>query len=182
MARVYSPGKYNAKIIDWTLGETKKGDCQIVWRVSILSKENGDEAPVGDRSIYRVVTANTVDWVDRELQHLGYDSSQIGLDGLNKDHKDAFDFGDIEVTVELKYEDYTDKNGKKKEAERWSLVTGAAPVKQAERATVAKANALFAAHKRASGGKTPVRTAPAIPPRPTRQSQPIVDNNGEEIF
>ena len=182
MARVFTPGKYKAHIVDWSLGETAKKDCQIVWRIAITSKENGEEAPQQERNIYRVVTANTVDWVDRELQHLGYDSSQIGLDGLNKEHPNSFDFSGIEVTVEVKYENYTDANGVTKEVERWSLVTGTPPVKQAERGTVAKANALFAAHKRQAGGKPTTRTAPSIPPRQTRQPQQPVNDDGEAIF
>jgi hypothetical protein len=159
------PGIYKAHIQKATLGEAKTGNPQIVYEFILDGILDSDGEFVDcahvPRTIYRVITENTIDYVVPELQALGYDRD--GFDDLDPDSPNAFDFQGIETTVEMKLEMYDDKP-----RERWQF-TRKGQGKKLEQSGVSKLNAMFGG-KLKSGKADNGTRAPVARVKNTRQS------------
>ena len=90
----YEPGRYWGRVTRQKLGKTRNGNPQLVLTFLVVGKVNPAE-PDGDllgvpeqyeRSLYRVITDNTLDYVIQDLDTLGFvgDSySQFDEEDLN---------------------------------------------------------------------------------------------------
>ena len=176
-------GIYKAHVQKVSLGEAKTGNPQITYEFILDSMLQSDgefaECPHVPRTIYRVLTENTIDFAVEELRRMGYD--RAGFDDLDPDSPNAFDFDGVEITVELKYEMYNDR-----ERERWQFTRKGAG-KKLEAAGVSKLNAMFGAKMRAAGAdngtRAPVaRVAPSRPQPQQRDNGVPKDDDGNEVF
>lgn len=159
-------GIYKAHLQKVSLGETKTGKPQIVYEFiteSILDS-SGEflDCPNVTRTLFRVLTENTIDFAVEELRRLGYDRE--GFDDIDPESPNAFDFEGIEITVEMKLEEYEDRD-----RERWQF-TSKRVGKKLEQLGVSKLNAMFGNKLKASRTDNGTR-APAARVASTRQRQ-----------
>lgn len=169
-------GIYKGHLQKVTLGETKTGKPQIVYEFitdGILdsSGEFLDCANV-NRTIFRVLTENTIDFATAELRQLGYDRDNF--DDIDPESPNAFDFDGIEVTVEMKLEEYEGR-----QRERWQF-TRKGQGKKLEQSGVSKLNAMFGSKLKSSrpDGATRAPVARVASTRPKAGAS--VESNGEQ--
>jgi hypothetical protein len=178
-------GVYKANIQKVTLGETKTGKPQIVYEVILdsIQQSDGEFAPCPHlaRTIYRVITDNTIDYALDDLRELGYDRATFA--DIDPESPNAFDFDGIEVTVEMKLEMYEGR-----QTERWNFTRKGAG-KKLEASAVSKLDAMFGAKLKAGRADTGTR-APVVRPARVANTKPggnadngvPKDENGEEYF
>ncbi|SRR5579871_769164 len=154
---VVSEGKYLAKIVSSGLGESKEKKTPFVFfTFTLLNEIGGDGKPIKcpafERTLYRYITPETIDFVLRDLQNLGYDRE--GFEYLDPNHPQAFVFAGKQITVTCKHEEY-----KGEDKERWDLYWGGGPAgAKLGQDNISRLNALFAdklkAAKEAAGAKS----------------------------
>lgn len=77
----YQPGRYWGRIVAQAIGMTSKNNPQFVLTFKVIGKVNpedpdGELLPVSEqyeRSIFKVITDKTIDYVMEDLQKLGFD-------------------------------------------------------------------------------------------------------------
>jgi uncharacterized protein (TIGR02996 family) len=152
MSLTYSDGAtYKGKITKWGIAESsKKKTPQVFFTVSILAEldDKGEEfdCPSYERTIYRAVTENTVDFLIDDIGRLGFELTSFSQ--LNPDDPNAIDFTDKEVVVRCKHEEY---EGKARERFDFNF---ARQVEQLDKAGVSKLDQLFGSRlKKGGAGK-----------------------------
>ena len=143
---MFEQGTYLGRINKWGLSAAKTGTPQFFVTFTPLgrvdpSKPDDTENLIAcedwERTIFRAITENTIDFVVRDLKALGY--SKDTFDQLDPEHKDAHSFADMEIRVTCKHEEYQGKN-----KERWDFAFGDGfKPKEMEAGGVKKLNALF---------------------------------------
>ena len=76
----YAPGRYWGRITHQKVGETKKGDAQLILQFLVRGRINpadpeGELLPVAgelERTIFRTINDNTIDWIVQDLDTLGW--------------------------------------------------------------------------------------------------------------
>ncbi len=92
-APTYDVGRYWGKVTHQRLGETSNGNYQLILSFSVLGMVNlsdpdGDllRCPQGERSVYRVLTENTLEFAKQDMDVLGwYGSKWSQFDEENPD-------------------------------------------------------------------------------------------------
>lgn len=179
----FDEGTYQAKITTWGLSKAKTGTNQffICFKPTGQIVEDGDGRgiiPCSDheRTIFRPITENTINYVIDDLQQLGY--NRDGFQYLDPAAQNAHNFAGQDIEVVCAHESYQGKD-----KERWSFGWaggGSLQLKPLENDDVRKLNALFgkrlmsaktAAASKANGA-TP-NQAPARPASPAPARQPV---------
>lgn len=160
MSIVYAPGRYRGVIAAQALSETKNGNTQLVLTVDLLGAYDPSQpdslvrVQTGQRSVFRVITEKTIDYVLEDLKYLGYDKPTFGP--LDPAHPEHHSFKGQDVDLICAHEEY---NGQ--EQERWSLSRGGGlNLKPVDNTTVRKLDALFGAKLKANAAPTS-KAAPA---------------------
>jgi|SRR5580700_1124429 hypothetical protein len=137
----YAPGRYWGHVTANALGKNKKDNPQLVIRFEVrggIDPQDPDGAllntgEIYERTMYRVITDKTVDWVKKDLQALGFEGQGFA---------DITDncFAGKDLVFECKHEDYEGSTN-----ERWQIAhgSGALEVKPLEPAEIRKLDALF---------------------------------------
>ena len=141
----YQSGRYWGRITGNELGETNNGNPQIVIRFLIEGRMNVEDpsgalipCEHGERTIFRVITDKTVDWVIRDLASLGY--TKPGWHFLDPSDANYVSLAGTQFEAECKLEPY---DGQLKE--KWGIYNpGSAPqVKPLDKSAVRKLDSLF---------------------------------------
>jgi hypothetical protein len=121
----YAEGVYVGEVIGQGLGLTKNGNRQFVLQCKILGTPIDDSyIPASQqytRTVYRVITDKTMEYVARDLEALDFDGSN-GFGPLDPEHPRHQSFKGHQVNLYCKHED--DLQGFPRE--RWSIANGAA--------------------------------------------------------
>jgi hypothetical protein len=114
----YPEGGYIGKIVQQALVKSKnKGTPQLVIRFTVESKADGsDSGPRRERTMYRVITANTTQYVQEDLTKLGFTGTSISEVDPNSP-KFSFDLTGKEIGVYCKHEADPESNL----SEKWQL-------------------------------------------------------------
>lgn len=157
-------GRYRGRISKVQVGETTNGNPQIVYTVELdgrVGADGDDTSCAGvSRSIFRVLTENTVKYAFEDLRRLGYDRDD--LDGVDPSSPGAFNFVGTPVTVRMELKTSNKGDGSTFEEWSFSFGGGAPAVKPvADRGKMAKLNALFRQEARSSGVAPARRPPPA---------------------
>lgn len=139
----YEQGRYVATLKSVVLSASKtKQTPQVVIQFTPVGKVNPQDPenllPCAnfDRSIFRAITSETIEYVVQDLRQLGYPHDDF--DHLDEDSPNRHDFGSPEIVVSCKHEEYQGKT-----QERWSLAGEGYKPKALEKTEVKKLNALF---------------------------------------
>jgi uncharacterized protein (TIGR02996 family) len=179
MALTYTDGcLYKGTIVKWGLSESKaKKTPQVFFTVSIKCEtdDKGGEfdCPSYERTVWRALTDNTVDYVVEELGKLGFTGSSFAQ--LDPDHPQAHDFLDQVVTVKCKHETYEGKIN-----EKFEFHLGGTGPKKMESGAAKKLDSLFGGKLKAVSSEVkrekakPANTAPAEKSRVEREMEEIM--------
>jgi len=184
MSTFYEPGRYACVVTQQALGKTSKDNPQLVLRVRVMGVYTApNEVEPFDRqwerTIYRVITEKTMEYVRRDLEALNAPVRR--LSELDPSNPHGVSLVGNEVDCQCRHEDY---NGDT--VERWSIAwkpgehdldAGALSAQE-----MRSLDAMFAAGAKAAGGAAPPyappaarQAAPAGPPPPVsmpRQNRP----------
>lgn len=125
----YEIGNYIGEVTAQALGKASTGTPQFVLRFRVLGKPDpsdpGSFTPVQEyeRTIYRAITPNTIDYVVQDLEKLGYERGGFGA--LDPSHQDHQSFVGMQIDVYCKHEN----NAKGDLGEKWQLSRGASGLK-----------------------------------------------------
>lgn len=157
-------GTYKGKITKWGIAEsTKKKTPQAFFTVLIQGEvdDKGEvyDCPSYERTVYRAITENTVDFLIDDIGRLGFDLTSFSQ--LNPDAANAIDFRDKEVVVRCKHEEY---EGKVRERFDFNF---SRTVEQLDKAGVSKLDQLFGNRlKKGGGGGAKPKAQPTSAPAP----------------
>lgn len=170
MSITFAPGKYRGRITKWGLGKANTGNPQFVVSFELVGQyQNGNLASCSqfERSVFRVITDNTIDFLVSDLEKLGYPHETF--DQLDPNHPQAHDFAGVEVDVQCKHETYEGVT-----REKWAFAWGGgATINPLERSDVSKLNAMF--------GKRLKATKPAARPQ-TAGATKTTEEEASEVF
>jgi hypothetical protein len=178
----YEPGRYWGRITHQKLGETKTGKPQLVLSFLVVGKLNpvdpdGDLLPVPqqyERSIFRVITENTIDYVMEDLEALEFTGGSF--QHFDEESPDCCDLRGKERAFSCKHDE--DQNGQPRE--QWGLAKdgGGPQVKPLDNKAARQLDAMFGKRlKKAAGNGAKARTEAAAPqsPPPAAASGPSDD-------
>ena len=120
MSVYFPPGNYRAVVTSQALGETKKtGNPQFVLSFQVLEPLNHPAPGMNqyERSIFRVITDNTVEYLFQDLERLGFYGQSFSQ--LDPETDGFHSFIGQEIEVFCKHEEYEGNA-----VERWSLSRG----------------------------------------------------------
>lgn len=162
MSIVYQPGRYKGVVAAQAMSETKTGNTQFVLTIDLLGfcdpsqPDSLTRVPPGQRSVFRVITDKTIDYVLEDLKYLGYDKPTFGP--LDPSHPQHHSFKGQEVDLICAHEEYNEQM-----QEKWSLSRGGGlNLKPLDNAALRKLDALY-------GAKLKANAAPTSKSAPTRQ-------------
>lgn len=176
----FQEGYYLAKITKWGLSKNKNtGNSQVIFSFVPTGREEKGElvdCPSYERSIFRVITENTIDFLVTDLKNLGYTPDTF--DALDPAHPQAFNFEGIEVKVRCVHEDY-----KGETKEKWQFAWGQ-EIKPLERKEVSQLNAMFGSRLKAAGAAAaaPAKTNGRPAARPVASAARATEEQAEEVF
>jgi hypothetical protein len=155
---VIAEGRYKAIITQWGLGESREKKTPYVgFTFRLLHEIGGDGKPIKcpsfERTLYRYITSETIDFVVRDLKSLGYDRDSF--DYLDPKHPQAFSFKGKEIEVTCKHEKYKDED-----KERWDFAFSGGLSGPLAFEGVSRLNALFAGKLRPGGGTGTTKPSP----------------------
>lgn len=168
MSTKFNQGEYVARVTSWGLTESKnKKTPQFVLRFTPIGKINPNDptgatlsCPNYERSVYRAITKNTVNFLIEDLQYLGYNKASFKY--LDPDEEGAHDFSNLEIRVRCDHEEY---NGNVQE--RWNLARdGGAELVPLEGSKVRELDSLFGRTL-----KDKIKTDTEIDPEPATVDQ-----------
>lgn len=169
MARL-APGRYRGHIVRWKLGENKNGNLMLVFTVCLDARLGRDgETPMDgeERDVTLWLTETALQYSVKDLRALGYDRND--LDGLDPDGAEPFQFGEIDVGLEMKLE--SGRDDPSKQYERWSFRLGgggAGPqVAKPDAGRFRALNAVFGSVARQA--PPPSQPRRSAPPRPQQE-------------
>jgi hypothetical protein len=186
MAIFYQPGRYCGRITRQQLGETKNGNAQLVLSFTVFGKVD-PKNPTGDlleveaeyeKTIWRVITAKTIDFVKEDLAALGYDRDNFA--DFDERTPNFFDLREKEIEVRCDHE--LDQN--KKSRERWSIAraNNGPPVKPLDDKDIRKLDALYGKALKGLGAK-PQPPAPDAPEaKPAAPAVPPADQDRPAVL
>lgn len=118
-------GVYRGVVTGWEFSKSSKAETpQLVLRVRVDAKAIHDDAisaGFGDleepmtKKVCEYITRNTAERVRDDLRTLGYPGTNFPFD-LVPDHPTAFDFGDKEIQLRCKHEEYQNRL-----TDKWSI-------------------------------------------------------------
>jgi hypothetical protein len=174
----FNPGSYMARVTTWGLSETKhKKTPQFFIRFKPLGKINPNDptgplmgCPDYERTIYRVITQNTAQYVIEDLERLGYDKSSFKF--LDPAVEGAHSFEGLEIQVRCDHEEYEGTL-----QERWNLDRDGGPleVPPLDSKRVRQLDAMFGKSLKGNGSK---KSTPAESPGETTETVPADDDGG----
>lgn len=178
MSTTFSPGQYLGRLKRQKLGETKTGKPQIVLSFDILGPvDETTEAgyvpydETYERTVFRVITEKTVEYVEKDLEFLGVELSSWSE--IDEDNDPCADIRGHDYKLRCKVEQYNDKD-----VERWelALIAGQLEVKPLEAKAVRQLDAMFgsALKKKKSSGK------PAGKPAADPVATPVATGTGKD--
>lgn len=134
-------GQYLGRIVNWGLCESdKKKTPQFFVTFSVLGERKADgteECPQYERTVFRAITENTIEYITRDLRNLGYEDESF--DRLDPAHPQAHSFKGKEIPIRCKHDDYEGDT-----TEKWEFdFAGSFKPKSLEKTGVARLNALF---------------------------------------
>jgi hypothetical protein len=168
MPLYYNPGTYLGEITNHILGETKTGKPQLILQFMVQAMVNeadpANPLSCGDqyeRTMYRVITDKTIDFVMEDLQRLGFQGNSFSELDLNTDvHQD---FRGQKHEFYCQHREY---NGKTHED--WGFARGAAVAKPLDTNSVRQLDAMFGkqlkAQSQAAKAAAPQQAAPVAVP------------------
>lgn len=143
MGPYYQPGDYACEVVNQGIGETKTGKPQFFLAFKVLRYADNDERVEQqyDRTHYRVITDNTIEWFIEDLKVLGFQRS--GFRFLSLDMAGHQSFVGQEVVMNCRHESYQGKEG-----ERWNIARegGALDIKPLPDAKLRQLDAMFGSH------------------------------------
>lgn len=159
--RYYTPGRYVGKLTKQQLGVTKNNNPQIVLSFTIIGQVDLSD-PDGDlitcqgyeRSVFRVVTPKTIDWILDDLDALGFEGSSFAE--LEPGTPGFQDLTGKEVELSCDHETYEGTV-----REKWSIFSGEGSlnIKPLEARDVRKLDAMFGKALKARRAGKPVGAA-----------------------
>lgn len=160
----YKQGKYRARLAKHDLTKNNKDNPQVVLVCDLVGfyDENGEmeACDPGPRTIWRVLTENTIERVSQEMRALGFNSNSWADLSETQGGETFQDLAGVEFDVSMKLETY---EGKDKERWELSMFGGVAMGKDLERKSVREIDAKFAKFLKALKPKG-LGTAPAGKP------------------
>lgn len=152
----YSKGEYWARIKSQAMGETKNENPQLILGIEIMGQidpkdRNGEliSCECLDRTMYLVITENTVDFVTDNLRALGFEGNSFAL--LDPSTEGYHDFVGTEFAAFCQHSTYEGKV-----SEKWS-VGGQREAKPLEVTKLRKLDSMFGSHLK----RKPVTKKPA---------------------
>ena len=179
MSVFYEQGRYRGRVTKQAIGETKTEQPQFVLSFQVIAQYFGEDlenvAQVYERSMFRVINGNTIQYVTQDLEQLGYPHDSFRF--LSPDTPNFHNFAGHEFDFVCKHETYQGK-----ESEKWSLARDGEGFEVKPLATdkMRKLDALFGKQLK-GGASTPVarpaasRTATAVDDGPPPHDAPISD-------
>jgi hypothetical protein len=176
----YQPGRYLGKVINQQLGETSKGNPQVVITFQILGRINPED-PEGpllvcgehyDRSVFRAITDKTIDWVLQDLERLGFDGQSFADIDLNT--TGCCDLRNRECEFSCAHEPHY-RTGEPREVWQVASDGGGLEVKPLDAKQVRQLDAMFGKQLKQLGKKkdATTKTTPiTTPEKPVRQASP----------
>lgn len=173
MALEFDPGRYWCKVTDQGLGLNSKDNEQFYLKFEVVGRINPADpegqlldCPQGkERTVYRVITAKTFDWLKRDLKYLcecGKLTPKFGgVEMLDPRTPGFVDFTNIEFETWCEHDTYEGKT-----RERWNIESGGGEVKPLDDKAIRKLNAMFG-KELASLGPPPQAATPAKTTRTT---------------
>lgn len=156
----FEPGRYWGRLKQQALGKTSNGNPQIILTFDIVGKINlsdpdGDllSCPQYERTVFRVITQKTIDWVLQDLEALGFQGTSFGE--IDPTQPRFQDLTGKELALYCDHETYEGKT-----REKWGIYSegGGLQVKPLEAQDVRKLDAMF--------GKALKERIPAPPKEP----------------
>jgi hypothetical protein len=144
-------GDYRARVEDYGVSPADSGGQHptafIKFKLIGRYADGGvlEECPASVRHYFKAVTANTYEWVLRDLKKVGYDRE--GIDGFDPEAPGAPNLFGREFDVHCTHEEY-----KGETKERWSVGRRPRPRKRVDRDVLAGLDAKFG--KKKSGPKS----------------------------
>ncbi len=179
----YNAGRYWCVVTENAIGKNKKDNPQLVIRFQVkggIDPQDPDGALVNtgeiyDRTMYRVITDKTVDWVKKDLQALGFEGS--GFADITPNC-----FAGKELVFECRHEEYEGAVN-----EKWQIAhgSGSLEVKPMEPAEIRKLDAMFGSAFKRSAPTPRTRSATSEASRKTMEDAGAVSmatkTNGDDI-
>ena len=188
MARgpAYEVGRYYGRVTRQAMGETSNGNAQFVLSFLILGKVNladpGGEllaCPQGERSIYRAITENTIDFVMDDLRALGYTKPSFKY--LDPETPGFVDFTGKELEFFCSHE-ADNRDGRSGELrEKWGIARAKSQVKPLDAKKARGLDALFGKQLKALAADAAPSTAAPKDRSPATMDEPPVDDGNRAL-
>jgi len=170
MPLFYQPGRYLGCVTNHVLGRTKTGKPQFILTFEVLERIAGEGSePVAakyERSVFRVITDKTVDYIMEDLDHLGFTHEKFG--DLDVEKSGAWDIRGDEFEFSCTHESYEGK-----QHEKWQLARDGGGLQHTplEVKEVRQLDALFgkALRKRSATTPSTAKTPYSEPVPPARK-------------
>jgi hypothetical protein len=135
----YDAGRYNATITGQHIGNSSNGTPQIIIEFTVDSHASGAACENYERRVYRSLTENTREYVEKDLEALGFRG--LPISALSPASDQFHDLRGTQIRVMCKHETYQGDD-----KERWSLVfsnSGPLTEKPLDAAGLRRLDALF---------------------------------------
>jgi hypothetical protein len=176
MARpYYKPGRYWGKVTHQRVGKTSKGNPQLVISFLILGVVNpadpdGDLLPCGEhyeRSVFRVITENTIEYVQADVKKLGWSGEQWHQ--FDEEAADCVSIVRNELAFSCTHEPHYETG---EPVEKWSIGQNSMGpnVEALSDSEYRKLDAMFGRALKTNGKRTATPTAKKEAPQPAAPS------------
>lgn len=187
MSTFYEQGRYECEITQQAMTKASTGNVQLVLRFRVLRMVlvNGELENVSqqyERTSYRTITENTMKYLERDLEALGFTGSSLReLDPNNPTHEDFV--GKI-LDFNCGHEKGQNGDMREKWSVAWTEQSSAIEETPVESAAYRQLDALFSRSK--GGSSSPSQRQQQSPPprqrsvaehRPITDSDPISDDD-----
>ena len=179
----YQIGRYFGRVTHQKVGETKKGDAQLILQFVVIGKVNPTDVdgttmlPVEaefERTTFRTINDNTIDWIMQDLDTLGWygqhwrdfdEGSSAFVSIVGSEHVFRCDHDTYEGTTR----------------EKWSVAGDGMVVKPLDDNKAKQLEALFGRHLQVR--KKPIADTTVAPkPTPVVPTKPITEMTPNEIL
>lgn len=155
MSIYYPPGRYRGRVVGQAMTMTKKEEPQFVLTFDLVGLYDPSQPEAlaavnpGQRSVFRVINQNTIDYMIQDLQYLGFDKASFGLLDPSVDGHHSFIGREIDALCS--HEEYEGA-----QREKWQLSRGGGGMnlKPADNTAMRKLDALFGAKLKANAAPT----------------------------
>ena len=115
-------GLYKARIANWGFNKAKTGTPQLVFQFDLMAEIDPTlpdamtqfQEPYVQRSLFRALTKDAVEYVVEDLKKLGYDRETF--DEFDPAHPNAFPFKGVEFDVKCEHDVWNNRP-----VERWAF-------------------------------------------------------------